>query len=552
MQKKLLAVAVLSAFSGVAAAQSANVTLYGTIVQNVEQVSATGGDGSTVTTGSSARNSSASLGVGGTRAQAAVGGVATANLAGSADQDSRIRFNPAGSNFGIRGTEDLGNGLSAWFQAELSLNFGANPPLGGSNEGRAPTARNTAVGLRSNTWGTALFGVWDTPFNAMNGNLNANSRIAGASTSHNANLLGGNVFAQGAVSGQATASWCTNTAVAISSGAAPAGTPGPVSVGASVGGLGPTAAGCANFGMNFDRRERSTLQWWSPNWNGFEVKAAYNAPQDNGTVTVNNQIAGRNALKQNIWDLALSYSNGPLYVGYAYERQNDTLATAARTYTGINGGIGSGEGGGVGGVSGAWSLGSAQNAGGVAQNATGGIASTGASYMSGSKATGHRLGARYTFAGVGPGSLGLGAMWESLKWDMTYGVDTVAGQVANPAATAAQLLSGLKKTAWRLQGNYVWGSHFIGLDYVRANAMSGGIVSATAAAANNFDGSGTAARAWMLNYNYMLSKRTSIGAYYNTVKNDTNANYSGIVFGGIATAPGASPKYLGMQVRHSF
>ena len=51
MQKKLLAVAVLSAFSGVAAAQSANVTLYGTIVQNVEQVSATGGDGSSALAG---------------------------------------------------------------------------------------------------------------------------------------------------------------------------------------------------------------------------------------------------------------------------------------------------------------------------------------------------------------------------------------------------------------------------------------------------------------------------------------------------------------------
>ncbi len=512
MQKKLLAVAVLSAFSGVAAAQSANVTLYGTIVQNVEQVSATGGDGSVVGTSvSSAR--------GGTVGGARVTGVA--NATGVADQENRLRFNPAGSNFGLRGTEDLGNGLSAWFQIELSANFGANPPLGGSNEGRAPTMRNTGVGLRSNTWGTALFGVWDTPFNQMVNALNANARVSGASTNHSANLLGGNMFAQGAVSGQATASWCSP----VPSVALPANPSAAASVVAvTQAGLATTAAGCANFGMNFDRRERSSIQWWSPNWNGFEVKAAYNVTQDNGGVTVSNQINGRNTLKQSIWDLTASYTNGGLYVGYAYERQNDTLAAAARTFVGAGGGIGAGE------ATGLWTMGTAA------------AAAAGNSYMSGSKATGHRLGAKYAFSN----GFGVGAMWESLKWDMTYAQD------AGGVALASQNLTGLKKTAWRLQGNYTTGNHFVGLDYVRANAMSGSIVSATAVAANTFDGSSTGSRAWMVNYNYALSKRTSIGAYYNSIRNETNATYSGIVFGGIASAPGSSPKYLGMQVRHSF
>ena len=509
MQKKLLAVAVLSAFSGVAAAQSANVTLYGSIVQHVEQVSSTGGDGTTAAgaTGSSLRAAAATAtNASGTRVLTPAVGAANA---GVADQENRFRFNPAGSHFGLRGTEDLGNGLSAWFQMELSANYGANPGILGTTEGRAPTMRNTAVGLRSNTWGTALFGVWDTPFNVMVGALNVNSRVAGASTVHNANLLGGNTLAQGAVSGQATSAWCTAAA-------------------------GGTAASCANFGMNFDRRERSSIQWWSPNWNGFEARAAYNVTQDNGGITVSNQGFGRNTLKQNIWDLSLAYSNGPLYVGYAYERQNDTLAAAARTYTGAGTGIGGGEAAAVGTQVGTWSIGSIA------------AAAAGNSYASGSTGTGHRLGARYTFAGVGPGSLGIGAMWESLKWGVTYGVD------AGAVAAAAQNLTSLKKTAWRLQGNYAWGSHFIGLDYVKANATSGAIQSATAAASNNFDGTSSGARAWMLNYNYMLSKRTSIGAYYNTVRNETNANYSGIVFGGVATAPGATAKYLGMQLRHAF
>ncbi len=503
MQKKLLAVAVLSAFSGLAAAQSANVTLYGTIVQNVEQASATGGDGASVlqASGSSLRSSAAAGVVGGVRVAAPAAGVA-----GVADQSNRFRFNPAGSNFGLRGTEDLGNGLSAWFQIELSANFGSNPGFGTTTEGRAPTMRNTAVGLRSNTWGTALFGVWDTPFTVMVNQLNVNARVSGASTNHSANLLGGSPIAQGAVSGQATQAWCAAAA-------------------------GATAGTCTNFGMNFDRRERSSIQWWSPNWNGFEARAAYNVTQDNGGITVENQAFGRNTLKQNIWDLSLSYSNGPLFVGYAYERQNDTLAAAARTFGTVMTG---GEAAAVGTQVGTWTFGT-------------GAAAAGNSYMSGSTGVGHRFGARYTFSGIGSGSLGLGAMWESLKWDMRYGVD------AGAAAAASQNLNSLKKTAWRLQGNYVSGSHFFGLDYVRANAVSGGISNALAGGVNNsFDGSSSGARAWMFNYNYALSKRTSIGAYYNSINNETNANYSGVVFGGIATAAGAKPKYLGMQVRHAF
>ena len=499
MQKKLLAVAVLSAFSGVAAAQSANVTMYGTIVQHVEQVSATGCDGASVlqASGSSFRSSAAAATVvGGVRVAAPAAGVA-----GVADQENRFRFNAAGTNFGIRGTEDLGNGLSAWFQMELAVQMGNSPPNAGTNHGTAASYRNTAVGLRSTTWGTVLFGMWDTPFTVMVGTLNANGRVGGASTGHHANLLGGNVIAQGAVSGQNTAAWCTATA-------------------------GGTAATCANFGMNFDRRERSSIQWWSPNWNGFEVRGAYNVTADNGGITVSNQAFGRNTLKQNIWDLSLSYTNGPLVVGYAYERQNDTLAAAVRTFGTIQTG---GEAAAVGTQNGTWTFGT-------------GAAAAGNSFMSGSTGVGHRLGAKYVFGN----GIGIGGMWESLKWDMRYGVD------AGAAAAASQNLTSLKKTAWRLQANYTWSSHFVGVDYVRANAMSGGITNASAAASNTFDGSSSGSRAWQLHYNYALSKRTAIGAYYNSINNETNANYSGIVFGGIASAAGAKPKYLGMQVRHSF
>ena len=515
MQKKLLAVAVLSAFSGAAAAQSANVTLYGNIVTHIEAVSTVGGDAS-VAPVAPALTSSARTGVGAIRVAAAAPGVA-----GVATQGNVMRFNPAGSNFGLRGTEDLGNGLSAWFQVELSTNYGANPPNNQNNVGQAPTHRNTGVGLRSRTWGTVLFGVWDTPFNVLAGSLGVNGRTGGASTGQQANLLGATMYGQGAVSGQTTANWCAGAA------------------------LGGAATNCFNYGTNFDRRERSSMQWWSPNWNGFEARASFNVTQNTGGITLDNQALGRNALKENIWDLTLNYTNGPLNVAYGYARQNDTLAAASRTFTGsVTGGAGgtatgtiaAGEG------TGAWTLGTA-------------TAATNNAHMSGSRGVGHRLGAKYTFSGIGGGNLGLGVMWESLKWDMSYGLDNLPANGALAAATG-NVLTQLKKTAWRAQANYAWGAHHLGVDYTRANALTGSISNvstlATAATTNTFDGSGTGARSWVLGYNYSLSKRTSIGGYWNQVRNDTNANYSGIVFGGVVGAAGSTTRYTGMQLRHSF
>jgi predicted porin len=163
----------------------------------------------------------------------------------------------------------------------------------------------------------------------------------------------------------------------------------------------------------------------------------------------------------------------------------------------------------------------------------------GAGGITSSTGTGHRLGGKYAFAMGGGNSIGVGALWESLKWTAGYG------------ATTAGDLTEMKKTAWRLQANYTTGNHFFGFDYTRANDLKGNITS-TVATPRGFDGSGTGARSYQLSYNYMLSKRTSATLYYVDVKNDTNANYSGIVFAGIATAAGADPKYYGVTLRHAF
>ena len=59
------------------------------------------------------------------------------------------------SLIGVRGTEDLGGGLKAWFQVESS----APPDAGGGTFG----SRNSGVGLQGG-FGSIVLGRWDTPF----------------------------------------------------------------------------------------------------------------------------------------------------------------------------------------------------------------------------------------------------------------------------------------------------------------------------------------------------------------------------------------------------
>jgi predicted porin len=75
------------------------------------------------------------------------------------DDSWRTRVSSNSSRFGLRGTEELGGGNSVIFQIESSVNADAG---GGTIAGR-----DTFVGLRG-AWGTARFGNFKTPYDAVN------------------------------------------------------------------------------------------------------------------------------------------------------------------------------------------------------------------------------------------------------------------------------------------------------------------------------------------------------------------------------------------------
>jgi predicted porin len=117
MNKKLIALAVAGACTVPAAmAQTANpVTLYGRVYVTVEQVEAKGGAGT----------------------------------------PTRTRIEDQSSLFGIRGTEDLGGGLRAFFQLETAFRPDQN--------NTTFAARNSGVGLQGG-FGSIILGRWDTPY----------------------------------------------------------------------------------------------------------------------------------------------------------------------------------------------------------------------------------------------------------------------------------------------------------------------------------------------------------------------------------------------------
>jgi predicted porin len=113
-------------------------------------------------------------------------------------------------------------------------------------------------------------------------------------------------------------------------------------------------------------------------------------------------------------------------------------------------------------------------------------------------------------------------------------------------------ITGIKaaqRTAWELAGQYKWGPNAVYGHYVRA----GNVSSNTAGVATDQ----TSARMLSLTYEYLLSKRTALGATYAKINNDANINYNLFTSSGLgsndATAlNGESPRMFQLTVNHKF
>lgn len=143
MQKKLLTVAVAGALAapGLALAQAASVEVYGTVYPTFGWVK--------YSEGFSARDQTAASGAWAPTNPATILAVPSV---------SKADVQAPASNFGVRGREQIGTGLTAWFQIEQ------NAPLEReATQAVVVASRNSAAGMQGN-FGNIFVGQWTTPW----------------------------------------------------------------------------------------------------------------------------------------------------------------------------------------------------------------------------------------------------------------------------------------------------------------------------------------------------------------------------------------------------
>lgn len=231
MNKKLLALAIAGAFVApvAAMADSGNVTIYGQMNASVDSVDS--------------------------------------GAVGNSQRTTQINDNS--SRLGFKGTEALGNGLSAVWQIESSITAdgakasdttvngkpqdttGSNKTVGGLN------ARNTFVGLTGG-FGTAILGRHDTPYKLATRNLD----VFGDGIADNRSIMGQS----------------------------------------------------GNGVTTFDGRQSNVVAYISPNLNGFTGAIGYVAGAENAFAS--------GVTKGSAWSAMGNYANGPIYGALAYEKHN--------------------------------------------------------------------------------------------------------------------------------------------------------------------------------------------------------------------------------------
>jgi predicted porin len=276
MQKKIIALAVASALVAPAAfADTSNVNVYG--VANVSY--------DLVTT------------------KAAAGNGVTTNKVSS--NTSRI---------GLKGSEDLGDGLSAIWQVESLINIdnaggtgpngaagtaGVTPVQGGNTLG----GRNTFAGLSSATAGTVIMGRHDTPYNISTRKFD----LFTDGLADNRSLMGGN-------GGTAAAAFDGRQPDVIAY------------ISPSMGGF-TGAIAYLNLAEAANTAAAKKASAWS--MAGMYSMDAFYASLAYEVHNVDAFLPGVTTGKESAWKLGLAYTQDAINVNFAYEKTSDNLAAGA-------------------------------------------------------------------------------------------------------------------------------------------------------------------------------------------------------------------------------
>lgn len=205
----------------------------------------------------------------------------------------RFRMTSNSSNFGVKGTEDLG-GLKTVWQLEMALN-----PAQGTG---TLTGRNSMLGL-SGDWGTVSYGKWDTPFKLASTFIEP---FYGAGVGYMATVLG----AAGTGSGNSVdSSSAYFDPIGYSTQNAPVTTR-----------------------LSFERRQGNAIQYWTPTIAGITGRLMVSPNAD------------KDLSNPDLISASVIYNAGDLTAAVAYEQHDDfftgTATPSVRALTGAGTAVG--------------------------------------------------------------------------------------------------------------------------------------------------------------------------------------------------------------------
>lgn len=293
MQKKIIALAVAAALTAPAAfADTSNVTVYGQINMSYDMMSP----------GSSAA------------------GVTSQNVRRIGSNTSRL---------GLKGAEDMGDGLYAIWQIETQIDPGQGTTPA-ANSANTIGGRNTFGGLKSESLGTVILGRHDTPYKIATRSLD----VFGDNIADNRMLVGG-------VAGKSAAAAFDGRQDQVIAYISPK--LGDMFTGAiAYVNLSPTA-----IGATAAKNSATSLAGMFDITGGFYGSLAYEV-HDFGAVTAaaavpavpgnagTAAIAASNASKEKATKLGFGYKQDAFAVNFVYEKTSDDLGVAAANKYGHN------------------------------------------------------------------------------------------------------------------------------------------------------------------------------------------------------------------------
>lgn len=328
------------------------------------------------------------------------------------------------TELGMKGAEDLGGGLSATWQIAVDVR------MDGVGTNFAP--RNTYVGLKSKSMGEVRIGKHDTPYKSSTGKLDM---FTGTVADYNS-LMGTSGFTAATGTGFSTVGGVAGTDVT-------------------------NFTGTSTSNTQFDARPNSLIAYISPDFGGFGFSAAYVAINED----LRDDQTGRQTKDGQAYSLAANYSNGPIFVTAAYEKQR----------------------------------GARSNFGSMSNNDGYGSQDDPADQKA------WKLGVGLDLAGFN-----FNAIYERLT-DNVSGCSVTFGYSGNAQGLLRDTCSH-ERNAWYLGAGYKMGNVKLKAAYTHMGSMDGQ--------------SNTGAKQWAVGADYSMSKRTTVYALYTKLTNDDDAAYS--------------------------